>query len=360
MLPATSRSDPPARPGRLARLLAWLRRHPVVGLLLLTPGIPEYLSSSSSLTLLILNPVAFLLFLGANLGLYGPGVLLIREAKVRWRAGWGSVILLAIAYGILEEGVALGTLFNPAAGPVGTLGSYGHWMGVSWVWSAGVLMVHVVFSISIPILLLGMALPATRAEPWWSNRGIVALVGILSVDVGTLFTLVWKGFGFWMGWPIFLLCFGTIGALVAIARRLPRRLLLPVGEGPTARPRTFFLLGLALFPGTLLLEAVLGSIALPAAVAVGSLVAFDALLLAAGRAWLGRHGHEPHLLAFCAGALAPLALFGFLASLPLPVVAAADLAIGLFLLRLWRRVSRTAEGAGRLPLPTAAIPPGAL
>ena len=34
--------------------------------------------------------------------LYGCGTLLIREAKARWKLGW-SVILLAIAYSIIEE-----------------------------------------------------------------------------------------------------------------------------------------------------------------------------------------------------------------------------------------------------------------
>jgi len=112
-------------------VLGFLRRHPVLCLLLLTPGIPEYLSSSSPLNALVLDPVMFVFQLAANLGLYGPGVLLIREASIRWKKGWATVLLLGAAYGILEEGVALSTLFNPNAGPVGELGFYGHWLGVN-------------------------------------------------------------------------------------------------------------------------------------------------------------------------------------------------------------------------------------
>ncbi len=60
----------------------------------------------------------FLFQLAGNLGLYVPGALIVREAMVRWNKGWGSVLLLGAAYGILEEGVALSTLFNPKAHPV--------------------------------------------------------------------------------------------------------------------------------------------------------------------------------------------------------------------------------------------------
>ena len=76
-----------------SRVLSSLKMHPVLCLLLLTPGIPEYLSSSSPLNALVLNPAMFVFQLVANLGLYGPGVLLIREAKVRWRKGWGTQLI---------------------------------------------------------------------------------------------------------------------------------------------------------------------------------------------------------------------------------------------------------------------------
>jgi len=135
-------------------IAGFFRAHPILLLLLFSPGIPEYLSGSSALNAIILNPVWFVLGIVANLGLYGPGVMLIREAKVRWHKGWGTVLLLGAAYGILEEGIALSTLFNPAAGPVGQLGYYGHWFGVNWIWMGGILTVHMLFSISIPILLL--------------------------------------------------------------------------------------------------------------------------------------------------------------------------------------------------------------
>ncbi len=61
----------------LRKAINYLKNRPLLCLLLLTPGIPEYLSSSSPLNALVLNPVQFLFQLFANLGLYGPGALLI-------------------------------------------------------------------------------------------------------------------------------------------------------------------------------------------------------------------------------------------------------------------------------------------
>ncbi len=80
--------------GATAKLVHYLKSHPILFIILLTPGIPEYLSASSQLTVLVLSPPLFFLFLAANVGLYGSGVILIREAMIRWKKGWASVFLL--------------------------------------------------------------------------------------------------------------------------------------------------------------------------------------------------------------------------------------------------------------------------
>lgn len=69
----------------------------------------------------------------ADLVLYGPGVILIREALVRWKKGRATVLILGAEYGILEEGIALSTLYNLVASPVGKLGLCGQYLGVNWV-----------------------------------------------------------------------------------------------------------------------------------------------------------------------------------------------------------------------------------
>ncbi|MGI0130082.1 MAG: hypothetical protein ACREEC_08050, partial [Thermoplasmata archaeon] len=107
------RDVPAVRPTPFPTVVAFFRRDPVLLLLCFSPGIPEYLSGSSSVAVLLLAPGPFFLWLGLNLGLYGPGVLLVREALVRWRKGWVAVLCLGAAYGLVEEGTALSTLFDP-------------------------------------------------------------------------------------------------------------------------------------------------------------------------------------------------------------------------------------------------------
>jgi hypothetical protein len=45
--------------------------------------------------------------------MYGGGALLIREVVRRRGLGWPSIILLALACGVLEEGLITQSLFNP-------------------------------------------------------------------------------------------------------------------------------------------------------------------------------------------------------------------------------------------------------
>src|SRR3989442_11084325 len=173
----------------VSRLVRFFKSHPLLFLLFLTPGIPEYLSASSQLTLLVISPILFFGLLLANLGLYGSGVILIREAMIRWKKGWASVFLLGVAYGIVEEGLALWTLFNPLAQPVGVLGFYGHWLGVNWVWTVGPLIFHSVYSIGLPIFLFGLVFPELKHKSLVSEAGITLSIVGLTLDSIILFSL---------------------------------------------------------------------------------------------------------------------------------------------------------------------------
>jgi hypothetical protein len=83
----------------------WGRLASAVGLFFLAPLVGEYLLGNMPITdlplLLVLAPF------------YGAGALLIREVTRRLGLGWHSMILMALAYAIVEEGLVLQTLFNP-------------------------------------------------------------------------------------------------------------------------------------------------------------------------------------------------------------------------------------------------------
>jgi len=318
-------------------IVAFLKRHPALLLALLSPGIPEYLSSSSPLSSVILNPIFFPIQLALNLGLYVPGVLLVREAMIRWHKGLGSVLLLGAAYGILEEGVALSTLFYSKAQPVGNLGYYGHWAGVNWVWVAGILPVHMIFSITIPIVLLGLALPQTRGEPFLSGRKLPATIAVLVVDVILLMLFVFGVSSYWMGTPVFIGSLLSIAALVYIAHRAPVDLISPTTDYPARGPKAMLIIGIVFYPCVLLTEGLGEGSGLPAAIDFPLVIAVQALFLILVLRSIGSQRNERQSITLALGLILPIAVFGAVAEIGLPVILFADFAFALFIRKLLRK-----------------------
>jgi len=328
-------------------ILGFLSRHPVVFLLVLSPGIPEYLSGSSPISALVTNPGQFVFQLVLNLGLYGPGVLLIREARVRWQKGWPTVLLLGAAYAILEEGVALSTMFNPDSQVVVSsgLGTYGHWLGVSWIWVEGIILVHVLFSISTPILLLDLALPSTKEKPFLAGRRLAAAGTILCLDVSSLFGLVYFGQKFYMGNAVLAGSLLSICLLVYLARKAPSGSPLPDGRSPSFGLVKTGVVGVFAYVGILLIEGVTSRTS--AILTFALVLGYEAAYLWWITSRLNFAGNERHLLAFTLGAVLPLFPFGLISQFPIDIVVIAD--AGLLL--LYRQLFRVYP-AGRGELPT--------
>ncbi|HKN06268.1 MAG TPA: hypothetical protein VJ021_01505 [Thermoplasmata archaeon] len=330
------------RPTPFPRIVVFFRRHPVLLFLCFTPGIPEYLSGSTPTAALVYAPGGFLLFLALNLGLYGPGVLLVREAFVRWKPGWAGILLLGSAYALLEEGTALSTLFNPHASVVGQFGSYGRFDGVNWVWSLGVLGVHIVYSVGLPILLLGLALPETRGRPLLSNRQIPIALVVYALDI---FALAF-GIGYWRTAPGLIVAAAVLaGLLYAATRVLPKGSLDPTGDRPRLGVRWYFVLGFVFYPILLVVPGLGASAAAwpPAVMAVE--LFFAGLLLLYVRRVIGRTGNEAALTLLALGALLPIVAIGLFSQIFLPVEIVPDILFGLFFYTLWTRY-RPAPPAG--------------
>jgi hypothetical protein len=317
--------------------VAFFRRHPIVLFLCFTPGIPEYLSGSSSFAGVLSTfggPILFLLFLVLNLGLYGPGVLLVREAFVRWRPGWAGVLLLGAAYGLLEEGTALSTMFNPHASVVGSLGSYGRFAGVNWVWSVGVLGIHIVYSVGLPILLLGLALPETRGRPLLSSRGIRTALALYGLDIAALVVIA----NYWRTAPGLLVAAAALAGLLWVATRsLPSGTLDPASHGPRIGPKWFFALGFAFYPILVLVPGLGGGVSLWPPVTVAVDLVLGAVLFLFVRREAGGQGNEAALTMLALGAIAPVAGLGLAFQLSLPIVLVPDILFGLFFYALWIR-----------------------
>ncbi|WP_431910374.1 hypothetical protein [Nonomuraea jabiensis] len=76
-----------------------------LGLSLLSPLVAEFLLGDFPLTYLY-----FLLLLAPT---YGGAAVVIREVARRKGLGWPSIVLMALAYGVFEEGIMTMSLFNP-------------------------------------------------------------------------------------------------------------------------------------------------------------------------------------------------------------------------------------------------------
>jgi hypothetical protein len=159
----------------MADPVAHPNRRPLLALVLLSPVIAEMLSGSTP-PLEWLNPIAALFLIW----LYGAGVLVMRETAVRWKTGWPSILLLGAAYGIIEEGLAVKSFFDPGWMDLGTLGVYGRWFDVNWVWAVWLTIYHAVVSIAIPIFLMEWIWPRVRGQPLTSRRGYMTAIALLA------------------------------------------------------------------------------------------------------------------------------------------------------------------------------------
>ncbi|PSK98845.1 hypothetical protein CLV63_10469 [Murinocardiopsis flavida] len=195
------------------------RRVPALVLFLLAPLVGELLLGN-----LPLGSPSTLAALPVLTLLYGGGAVLIREVAVRARRGRPTVVLLALAYGLIEEGLVTQSLFNPS---YATLDLHGYGivpgLGASAPWALFVLSIHSVWSIVVPIVLVETLYPCRRATPWLGRPGLALmsalyLLGALAMGVATLFA-EWFGAG-----PGRLAGVAVLAALlVTAALVLPRR-----------------------------------------------------------------------------------------------------------------------------------------
>ena len=321
-----------------------MKAHPVLVLALLTPGIPEYLSSSSSVAALAVNPGWFFLALALNVGQYTGGALLVREALIRWRKGWPTGIALALAYGITEEGLGDNTLFRSTHGGDGVLGHFGRFLGVNWLWSGGVLTYHVVFSIGLPIVLLALALPETRGRSLIGSRGIVVAFATVAAATIVEAVIVWGAYRFWMGTGL------LVGALVAIALLTTVGRLLPAPTPPVPgkrepSPLRMAVVGFFLFPILFAIEYGPSGWPSAAPVAFGIEVVVLAIVTWLLAPLLGDRSGDRLRVAFAGGALVFLAAFGVAATLPWPVTLPLAILAVVFVRRLQRPWGRSPASA---------------
>lgn len=138
---------------------------PALALFFLSPFVAEMLlgdfALDASWIVLIVGP------------LYGGGALVVRETARRLGRGWATLLLLALAYGLFEEGIVIQTLFNPNYLGLHLLRqAYVPALGMSAWWTPFVLTLHTAWSISVPIAIVEALFPDRRTQPWLGKVGL--------------------------------------------------------------------------------------------------------------------------------------------------------------------------------------------
>jgi hypothetical protein len=156
-----------------------VKRLPIVlaiSLVLLAPLVGEWLLGNQPITglgwIVLLAPM------------YGCGALLIREVARRSGRGWPTILLLAAAYALLEEGPIDQMLWNPHYNGFDMAAAYADTrveaLGTSMGLIQDVLTLHTIWSIAVPIALIE-AFDPTPQRPWLKplGLGVTAIVFVV-------------------------------------------------------------------------------------------------------------------------------------------------------------------------------------
>jgi hypothetical protein len=149
---------------------------PAVGLFFLAPLTAEFLLGNLPITLLV-----GLVLLAP---MYGGGALLIREVARRAGRGVPTMLLLGVAYGMLEEGIATQSLFNPHyVGQDLLRVGYVPQLGIAVPWTLFVLTLHALGSTTVPIVMAELCTRERRTAPWLGRPGLVVAAALFVVGL---------------------------------------------------------------------------------------------------------------------------------------------------------------------------------
>lgn len=271
---------------------------PAFVLVLLSPFVAEFLLGDFAI-----DAIWLILIVGP---MYGAGALLVREVTRRLGRGWPTMLLLALAYGLLEEGVAIQTLFNPNYLGLHLLReAYVPALGIGGWWTAFVLTIHTVWSISVPIALTEALFSDRRTTPWLGNIGLGVTTLVLAVGGVFMYLVTRHQDPFSASTVQVASVWVIIAIVVAIALRCPRATSPRTGTAPSP-----LLVGIA----TLVFGAAVMTVhkaihGWPLVAAQTAVVVIMAVVLFA---WSRRATWTPlHTLAAAAGPLIVYAVNGF-------------------------------------------------
>ncbi len=265
-----------------------IERKATLCLILCSSVFPELFTGNTPLPRFF-HPLVFM-FLMVGYGLF---VLVIREAAVRMHASTTRIVLMGIAYGIVNEGLFAKTLINRHSLPIQQFTGYAVAMGYNTAWAAAILVWHAFASVLFPIYFVHYCLPEAAKASWLKNWQLAALTTAITLFAVSNFVM--RRIEGAAGTPAELgLAILAIIMLVLLALKLPGSSL-PTRQSSRAQPA---MLGLSVAIPTVLLVTLAAAKVSPALYFLSfliTLIAYNRLMWHKG--WV----YQPSFLYFAIG-----------------------------------------------------------
>lgn len=280
------------------------RLGPAVGLFFLAPLVGEFLLGNL--------PITWLWALISLAPLYGGGALLIRETARRLKLGWPGIVLLGLAYAIVEEALVTQSLFNPNYLGLRLL-DYGYIssLGIGAWWTLFVLAIHTIWSTAVPIALVESVAAGDRHTPWLGRLGLAVTTLLFALGCLMSYTFGQQQDAFAASTGQIVASCVIVLLLVVAAIAISR-----VKWGAPTKPMTAPKVRTVCVSTLVLSSLFLGLVNLPHTVPAGFTVSAMAGVLAWGGAllilWSQRTGwSDEHRLAAVSGLLFTYIWYGF-------------------------------------------------
>jgi hypothetical protein len=204
-----------------SRLPFFRRIAPAVLLFFLAPLFGEYLLGN-----LKFSEIVYVPFIAP---LYGAGALLIREVARRTGRGYATMLILGIAYALIEEGLVDQLLFNPAyfTGQEQLMNTVLPVLGLDAWLTLIVIAMHAVWSICIPIILVEVIFAKRGKAPWLGKTGLAVVAAIFVLGSVWLWYTIYLETGFFASAPHLIGTAVVITALIIAAFAFKHRAIAP-------------------------------------------------------------------------------------------------------------------------------------
>ncbi len=259
---------------------------------------------------------------------YGGALLLVRETVVRWGKGFPSILTLALGYGMLCEALSTKGFFDPHFYSVVSdkLEGFGRIFGINVPWALNITVVHAVFSILVPYLIITTIFPGR--DRWIGNKLYVTLLLALIADTVFCFYMIAlppSHYHYHEGPGPLLLIIALLAALILAAWKMPSMQF--AKWNIRLHAAVLFVLGLLYTLAYMFLPGVVRRLDSAVAYDLFLLVFFIALPILAIIKLPALVPRDTVTLA--AGLIFPVTLFGFLAHTPGTLVGGAVVLMAL-------------------------------